>query len=164
MKTIQTFPTIRHSEMVCLNPDSTEVFVFPSRAMIEQQRGVLHHLAGVENSNKKGTGEAFNWILSNGERSTQREEEYPTNYTHMLPEGSHKMIRSVRIHYTWCIYGFSFLDKEGALLWVIGNTHSWFEVKTVLIADNEVIVGVVAKLTSVYQSVYTHFQFQIASR
>ncbi len=82
----------------------------------------------------------------------------------MMPERSHKKIRSVNIHYGSCIHGFSFLDKEGTLLWEIGDTDSdWDDVDTVLLAENEVIVGVVAKLSSVCQSSYTSFQFQIAA-
>ncbi len=83
----------------------------------------------------------------------------------MLPEGAHNMIRSVTIHHTNCIHGFSFLDKEGALLWEVGNTtEPDLDVKTVLIADNEVLVGVVAKLYPGYQYLYTDFQFQITSK
>ncbi len=66
----------------------------------------------------------------------------------MLPEGSHKMIRSVNIHrYPGCVAGFSFLDKEGALLWKIGYTNddSVFK-ETVVLEENEVIIGVVCKL------------------
>jgi hypothetical protein len=90
----------------------------------------------------------------------------------MMPADSHKMIRSVNIHhntYSTIILGFSFFDKEGALLWEIGVTSSWFKVKTVLIAENEVIVGVVAKISPYVQppytgSLYTGFQFQIATK
>jgi hypothetical protein len=58
------------------------------------------------------------------------------------------MIRSVRIYYdNYSIDGFSFLDKEGALLWNIGwTTDPKLKTETVLIAENELIVGVVAKL------------------
>jgi hypothetical protein len=94
----------------------------------------------------------------------------------MLPEGAYKIIRSVTIHYVDYINGFSFLDKEGALLWKIGYTDSndfksdfigettwssWLKRETVQISENEVIVGVVAKLYGHNQSVYTDFQFQI---
>ncbi len=37
-----------------------------------------------------------------------------------------------------------------------------YEKKTVKIAENEVIVGVVARLLPNRQSIYTDFQFQIA--
>ncbi len=82
----------------------------------------------------------------------------------MLPEGSHNKIRLVSIHYFGCITGFSFFDKEGALLWKIGRTASWLEVETVLIGENEVIVSLVAKLQGGWQNRYSIFQFQIAPK
>ncbi len=80
----------------------------------------------------------------------------------MMPADSHKNIRSVTIHHEHCyIVGFSFLDKEGALIWKIGDIKPWINVKTVLIGENEVIVGVVAKLFKQrgvqYQTLYTDF-------
>ncbi len=76
-----------------------------------------------------------------------------------MPKRSHNKIRSVRIHYFDYIRGFAFFDKEGALLWEIGDTRFKYGVKTVLIGENEVIVGVVAKLYSGNQSRYTDFSF-----
>ncbi len=107
----------------------------------------------------------FSFILSNGDRSQQRDEHDPTSYTHMLPKGSHKMIRLVSIHnfYAEEICGFSFFDKEGALLWKIGITDSSLKVETVLIAENEVIVGVKAKLAKGVQSLGMDFQFLIGT-
>ncbi len=56
------------------------------------------------------------------------------------------------------IRGFSFFDKEGALLWKIGiTTGSADDVVTVLLEENEVIIGVVAKLLFGGQSIYTDF-------
>ncbi len=75
----------------------------------------------------------------------------------MLPPDSHKRIRSVRIHHNSYIGGFKFFDKEGALLWEIGKIDTGMKVKTVLLAENEVIVGVVAKLLKGWQSLYSHF-------
>ncbi len=40
--------------------------------MIEQWRGVLHFLAGLENGREDGEGVNFNFIMSNGDRSTQK--------------------------------------------------------------------------------------------
>ncbi len=94
-------------------------------------------------------------ILSNGDRSQQRDK-YTTYYDHMMPEGSHTMIRTVTInHSIHSITGFSFFDKEGALLWEIGDNYPVLKVKTVLLEENEVIIGVVAKLYPDYQSCYT---------
>jgi hypothetical protein len=47
-----------------------------------------------------------------------------------------------------CIRGFYFFDKDGALLWEIGETAwtSSLKKETVMLKENEVIVGVVAKL------------------
>jgi hypothetical protein len=76
----------------------------------------------------------------------------------MIPKDALNRIRSVTIHYEkkCCIFGFSFFDKDGALLWKIGNI--WPEYKeTVVLAVNEVIVGVVAKPYPVWQSAYTDF-------
>ena len=82
----------------------------------------------------------------------------------MIPAGALNKIRSVTIHHnSKYIVGFSFFDKDGALLWEIGNTH-WRRRETVVLADNEVIIGVVAKLYPERQSFYTDFQFQIASK
>jgi hypothetical protein len=75
----------------------------------------------------------------------------------MLPSEALKKIRSVTIHYTNCINGFSFFDKDLALLWEHGNTYARLDVETVLLEENEVIVGVVAKLYPGYQTIYTDF-------
>ncbi len=64
----------------------------------------------------------------------------------MMPADAHNKIRSVTIHYYECISGFSFFDKDGALLWKIGYIQSWSKKETVLLEENERIVGVVAKL------------------
>ncbi len=67
------FPTIRLSEPVNINTESTENFVFPSAAMMREWRGVLHTLVGFGNNREDGTGAYYNFILSNGTRSTQRD-------------------------------------------------------------------------------------------
>jgi hypothetical protein len=85
----------------------------------------------------------------------------------MMPTRSHIRIRSISIHYysNYSIMGFAFFDKEGALLWDIGDT-TWLglKVETVLVAETEVIIGVVAKLVPGSQSLYSDFQFQVAVR
>ena len=80
-----------------------------------------------------------------------------------MPEGAHKIIRKVNIHYynDNHIYGFQFFDKDGLTIYQIGDTRAW-NVETVLIAEDEVIVGVACKLHTDSQSLYTDFQFQIA--
>ncbi len=81
---------------------------------------MLHTLVGFEND-EDGTGMHFNFILSNGTRSTGRNKGI-TYYDHMIPKDSINKIRSVEIHHfrNIFIWGFSFFDKDGALLWKIG--------------------------------------------
>ena len=84
--------------------------------------GVLHHLIGLENNEKDGTGPCWNFILSNGQRSTQRDEDWPTNYTFKMSEGAEKMIKQVKIYdYDGMITGFMFLDKDNNKIWKIGK-------------------------------------------
>ncbi len=123
-------------------------------------------LSGFENETEDGGSPSMNFILSNGDRSKQRDEDWPTKYTHMMPADAHNKIRSVTIHYEYyiegSIWGFSFFDKDGALLWKIGNTTDYLSMKeTVEIAENERIIGVKAKLYLGWQSLYTDWQFQI---
>ncbi len=76
----------------------------------------------------------------------------------MIPSDAIHKIRSVKIyHNTYSIGGFSFFDKNGAQLWKIGKTESGLSKETVMLKENEVIVGVVAKLLPGYQSRYTDF-------
>ncbi len=65
----------------------------------------------------------------------------------MMPAGCHNKIRAAEIRkYNGHIAGFRFFDKEGDLLWEMGNTCRYETSEIVLIAENEVIVGVAAKL------------------
>ncbi len=75
----------------------------------------------------------------------------------MIPADALKEIRSVTIYHNGYIHGFSFFDKDGEELWEIGWTDTWHKEETVLLAENEVIVGVVAKLYKHYQSMYSDF-------
>ena len=79
----------------------------------------------------------------------------------MMPDGAHRKIRSVKINYSSYIRGFNFFDKDGTLLWKIGSILPWFKVETVELAENEVIIGVVAKIR--FPAWYTDFQLQIAA-
>ncbi len=123
--------------------------------MIESR--VFNTLIGFVKSSEDGDDALFNFILSNGARSTQRDG-YFKYYDHMIPNEALNTIRSVTIHYTNCINGFSFFDKDKALLWKIGlTTWSGLKQETVLLEEYEVIVGLVAKLYSDYKSWYTDF-------
>ncbi len=75
----------------------------------------------------------------------------------MIPTDALTKIRSVDIHYYHIIYGFCFFDKDGALLWEHGWTNAKWKKETVLLAENERFVGVVAKLNPGFQSSYTNF-------
>ena len=72
-------------------------------------------------------------------------------------------IKTVQIYYNSnCIFGFKFFAKDSTLLWKIGyTTASSCDVETVELEDNEVIIGVVAKLHPDKQSAYTDFQFKL---
>ncbi len=59
--------------------------------MIERRE--IHTLAGFLNSAQDGKSWFFNFILSNGTRSTQNDEVHPTKYTHMIPENALNKIR-----------------------------------------------------------------------
>ncbi len=89
--------------------------------MIEKWNGVIDSLVGFENNYKDGTSFCFNFILSNGTRSTQRDDWAPTKYTFMIPTDALNKIRSGTIHIQeiGCNGGFSFFDKDGALFWKI---------------------------------------------
>jgi hypothetical protein len=124
---VLTFPPIRLSNIICHNTASTEEFVFPADVIDQIVRsGVTNSLAGfeiIENKDVLDETTAFNFILSNGSRSTQ--DDYYDEYydeeieTHMLPKDADKIIRSVNVYYQpgGCIAGFVFRDEDGKLLW-----------------------------------------------
>ncbi len=87
------------TKTVCLNPKSKREFEFPSQAVIKNMVAskVIQHICGFEISD--GTARRFNFILSNGDRSSQIDRGFQTKYTHMIPADAHKKIRSVIIHY-----------------------------------------------------------------
>ncbi len=62
----------------------------------------------------------------------------------MIPLDALKKIRKVEIHYEMneIISGFYFFDKDGAFLWKVGYCTYEFEKETVLLEENEMIVGV----------------------
>ncbi len=139
------------------------MFEYPSKAMRDKYQATgTPFLSGFESDAEDGYSSHMNFILSNGDRSTQREEDDTTDYyDHMMPADAHNKIRSVTIYQKLgYIGGFSFFDKDGALLWEIGYTDTYYK-ETVEIAENERIIGVKAKLIGSYQSVYSDFQFQI---
>ncbi len=144
---------------------------FPTENEILQQwfkSRTIIQLIGFENTQNDGKCGKFNFNLSNGARSEQildsdedsdvySDEDYPY-FDHMIPKKALKKIRSVRIYHGHDgIYGFIFFDKYGARLWRIGNIDPDCEYETVVLAENEVIVGVLAKLLRNWRSIYTDF-------
>ncbi len=100
------------------------MFEYPSKAMrFKYWFTGTPFLSGFEKCFKDGTDWRMNFILSNGQRSTQIDKGYETKYTHMIPADALNKIRSATIHY-WDerIIGLSFFDKDGALLWEHGYT------------------------------------------
>jgi len=93
-------------------------------------------------------------------------------YQHMIPKDLISKIRCVVLHhYHNGIYGFSFFDKDGALLWKHGwTTFPESKEERVLINENERIVGVRATLVNakswfgIHQSAYNNFQFQLGKK
>ena len=90
-------------------------------------------------------GFCFNWINSNYDKSEQVDIDYPTTNTQLMPVGAYKRIKSVDIVFNnnRCISGFQFYDKENKFIWMTGTMGS--NCQTVVLADHEVIVGIVAK-------------------
>ncbi len=125
--------------------------------MIREWRGVLHTLVGFSTHQKYGGGNLFNFILSNGTRSAQRDEDARTWFIHMIPTDAINKIRSVGIYYGAYIFSFRFFDKDKKLLWRIGLSTSTSNNVKVLLGEDEVIVGVLAKLSPGRQSQYTDF-------
>jgi len=127
-------------------------------------------LNGFESNREDGESDFMNFIMSNGDRSTQRDEHAPTNYTHMAPADSIDKIRHVTVH---CYpdegtSGFTFFDKDMKILWKHGLTGSSYTQETVDIAEDERIIGVKAKLYPgspglwpARQSLYTDWQFEL---
>ncbi len=109
-------PKIRLTETEYPNPYSKGQFEFPATARINKMlaNGDVNFLAGFENDQECGTGSCFNFILSNGCRSTQKDKKHNTKYTHMIPRGALKIIRSANILYSYDqVQGFEFFDKDG---------------------------------------------------
>jgi hypothetical protein len=119
----------------------------------------INQLVRFANNRVNATGKYFNFILSNGTWSTQRDKKHrQTNYTFIIPADAIKKIRSVTInHDRYCIRSFSFFDKDGALLWEIGWVGLGLKKETVVMEENELIAGVIAKLSAYFKSVYTDF-------
>lgn len=90
----------------------------------------------------------FNWILSNGLRSTQVSEEKGAMTEHKLPIKNG--LRKVQIYYIECLeykslYGLKFFDTKGDLMLEVGKFDQDNKIEVEL-APEEVIVGVIANI------------------
>ena len=95
-------PDLRRSQIVCPNPKSTILFQFQTETAIHNEwfkTRAINQLVGFENDREDGKGVNLNFILSNGTRSTQRDKEAPTKYTHMIPAEAIKKICRVTIYH-----------------------------------------------------------------
>ena len=61
-----------------------------------------------------------------------------------MPEGA--LARSVDLFGYKGLTGFKFYDRNHTLIWKIGDTAVYLDKETVLLNENEVIIGVTAKL------------------
>ena len=100
----------------------TEVFVWPPESKTAEYMAKGIYFNGVENDKRNGTGRCFNWILSNGHNSEQRDDECPTDFIHVMPQDAHLRIKKVEVYYLGFIAGFKFFAKNKELIWNIGNT------------------------------------------
>jgi hypothetical protein len=74
----------------------------------------------------------------------------------MMPETC-KQTRKVEVYcyFTHCLWGFKFFDINNTELFEVGDTSG--TMTPVLIAADEQIIGVKAKLYDKYQAVYSDF-------
>jgi len=110
----------------------------------------------------------MNFVLSNTDRSQQRDPKNPTYFSHMFPVDAVDRIRSVNILFNDAVRGLHFFDKDSKLLFKIGYNKVNLGIvdtfdQTIIIAEDERIVGIRAKLHApAWQSIYTDLQFILA--
>ena len=78
----------------------------------------------------------------------------------MMENEAHRKIRSVKIYWVaTSITSLKFFDKDGEKLWEVAIDDYGFDfVETVYLAENEVIIGLVARLKFHNHSELTDFQ------
>ena len=74
-----------------------------------------------------------------------------------MPKGA--VAKSVDLYGYRGLTGFKFYDRNHTLIWKIGDTAEYLDKETVMLNENEVFIGVKAKLEEGWQSSYTNFQF-----
>ena len=129
------------------------------RAQLSKEGTKEYYLAGFENNT--GEGNRFNFIANNGQRTEQKSDHPMQDY--MMPETC-KQTRKVEVYCCGTVYleGFKFFDINNTLLFEVGYTSR--TMTPVLIAADEQIIGVKAKLYDTYQAIYTDFQFMVCKR
>ncbi len=107
-------------------------------------------------SNDGGKGVRYNFISSDGQRTEQKSDQPMQDF--MMPETC-KQTRKVEVYCygTTHLSGFKFFDINNTLLFEVGYTDASRTMTPVLIAADEQIIGVKAKLYTTYQALYTDF-------
>ncbi len=72
-KLFVTFNSSWLTNAVAIFPDSKIIFEWPTSSKLKENMAKGIYLIGFENNEKDYKGACFNWILSNGDRSNQRE-------------------------------------------------------------------------------------------
>ena len=70
-------------------------------------------------------------------------------------QDANKRVKTVDVYYGLTIFGLKFYDKYHSLIFEIGKIASGMGVETVALADDEMIVGIVAKIWG--DSAYSDF-------
>ena len=115
-------------------------------------------LVGFENTVENGCGTQFNFIMSDGKRTRQKSGTLPDwPMKEFMMGKKSEQIRKVEF-FSWdphCLHGLKFYDGSNNLILSIGRVDH--NKKTLMIASDERIVGVKARLFGNWQAVYTDF-------
>ena len=105
----------RLTKAVRINLNSKVVFEWPPYEKRDDYLAKGIYINGIENNHDKGLGNWFNWFLSNGEKSEQRDEGYVTKFPFMMPKDA--KFKTVEFYTnSKCIFGFKFYDKNNSLV------------------------------------------------
>jgi hypothetical protein len=124
--------------------------------------GSFDTLAGFEYSINQDGHEFFNFIMTNGVRSHKQNDHRVNCSTALIPVDEIKRIKSVNIFsdrrndYGQHISGFQFFDKKNKLILKIGDTFVSSQT-TILLKENEHIIGVIAKNMVNQPTIYSNF-------
>jgi hypothetical protein len=143
------------SQTVLPTNNNRQVIELPSKAQREALiASGIHDLWLYAFENNNG-GTAFNFVLSNGMKTNQKDPN--TNYTLFnMHEDTHKKTRKVQIYTNGLnVCGFKFFDKNSVQLFRVGYFRNEFE--EVAIEENQQIIGIVARLAQGFNSAYTDF-------